>query len=119
MLVQSLYRAPALLHFKGSFEGDEQAASTACDLAIGNAGTGQKESTAMTTSHSAERDKLLCLIEIAMMTMPPENLTMDELRVIETVIRGAVDRASRPTGNVIDLAARRAAGRAKLRRVHA
>jgi hypothetical protein len=107
------------LHFKGSFEGDEQAARTVCELTVGNAGAGQKESTAMTTSDSAERDKLLCLIEIAMMTMPPENLTMDELRAIETVIRGAIDRASRPTGNVIDLAAHRAAGRAKLRPVHA
>jgi hypothetical protein len=107
------------LHFKGSFEGDEQAARTVCELTVGNAGAGQKESTAMTTSDSAERDKLLCLIEITMMTMPPENLTMDELRAIETVIRGAIDRASRPTGNVIDLAAHRAAGRAKLRPVHA
>jgi hypothetical protein len=73
----------------------------------------------MTTSGSTERDNLLCLIEIAMMTMPPESLTMDELRAIETVIRGAIDRASRPTGNVIDLAAHRAAGRAKLRPLHA
>ena len=61
----------------------------------------------MMTSDSAERDKLLCLIEIAMMTMPPENLTMDELRAIETVIRGAIDRASRPVGNVVRLADRR------------
>ena len=61
----------------------------------------------MTTSGSAERDNLLCLIEIAMMTMPPENLTMDELRAIETVIRGAIDRASRPVGNVVRLADRR------------
>ena len=73
----------------------------------------------MTTSDSAERDKLVCLIEIAMMTVPPENLTMDELRTIESILRGAIDRASRPTGNVIDLAAHRAAGRSKLRPVHA
>jgi hypothetical protein len=46
------------------------------------------------------------------MTMPPEHLTVEELRAIETVIRGAIDRASRPVGNVINFAARRAAGRA-------
>jgi hypothetical protein len=34
------------------------------------------------------------------------------LRAIENVIRGAIDRASRPVDNVIDLAARRAAVRA-------
>jgi hypothetical protein len=73
----------------------------------------------MTTSDSAERDKLVCLVEIAMMTMPSETLTMDVLRAIETVIRGAIDRASRPVGNVINLAAHRAAGRAKLHPLHA
>jgi hypothetical protein len=51
-------------------------------------------------------------VKIAMMTMPPEDLTIKELRAIETVIRGAIDRASRPDGNVINFAARRAAGRA-------
>jgi hypothetical protein len=44
---------------------------------------------------------------------------IDELRGIETVIRGAIDRASRPVGNVINLADHRAAGRAKLRPLHA
>jgi hypothetical protein len=63
----------------------------------------------MTTSDSAERDRLVCLVEITMMTMPPETLTMDELRTIETVIRGAIDRAFRPVGNAINLADRRAA----------
>jgi hypothetical protein len=52
------------------------------------------------------------------MTMPPEHLTMDELRTIESIVRGAIDRASRPVGNVIDLAAHRAMGRA-FRPLHA
>lgn len=73
----------------------------------------------MTPSDSAERDELVCLIEIAMMTMPPDNLTMDELRTIETVIRRAIDRASRPVDNVINLADHRATGKAKLRPLHA
>jgi hypothetical protein len=42
----------------------------------------------------------------------PDYLTIEQLRAIETVIRGAIDRASRPVGNVIYLADRRAAGRA-------
>jgi hypothetical protein len=67
----------------------------------------------MTTSEFAERDALMYRVEIAMMTMPPDYLTIEELRAIETVIRGAVDRASRPVGNVINLAARRAAVRAR------
>ena len=45
--------------------------------------------------------------KILMMFMPPEDLTMEELRAIETVIRGAIDRASRPVGNVVRLADRR------------
>jgi hypothetical protein len=73
----------------------------------------------MTTSDSAERDKLVSLIEIAIMTMPPEDLTIEELRAIETVIRGAINRASRPVGNVINLEDHRAAARAKLSPVHA
>jgi hypothetical protein len=73
----------------------------------------------MTPSDSAERDKLVCLIEIAMMTMPPDNLTMDELRAIETIIQGAIDRTSRPVNNVINLEDHRAAGRVKLRPLHA
>jgi hypothetical protein len=44
---------------------------------------------------------------------------MDELRAIQTVIRGAIDRASRRVDNVINLAALRAARRAKLRPLHA
>jgi hypothetical protein len=66
----------------------------------------------MTTSECAEHDALVYRVKIAMMTMPPEDLTIEELRAIETVIRGAIDRASRPVGNVINFAARRAAGRA-------
>jgi hypothetical protein len=46
-------------------------------------------------------------IKILMMFMPLEDLTMEELRAIETVIRGAIDRASRPVGNVVRLADRR------------
>jgi hypothetical protein len=67
----------------------------------------------MTTSEFAERDALMYRVEIAMMTMPPDYLTIEELRAIETVIRGAIDRASRPVDNVINLAARRAAVRAR------
>ncbi|OBA84197.1 hypothetical protein A9W99_05175 [Mycobacterium sp. 1164966.3] len=73
----------------------------------------------MTTSNSVEREKLVCFLEISMMTMPLENLTMDELRAIETVIRRVVDRASPPVDNAINLATYRAAGRARLRRLQA
>ena len=73
----------------------------------------------MTTSNSAERDKLVCFLEISLRTMPLENLTIEELRAIETVLRGAIDRASRPVHNVINLATYRAAGRTKLRPMHA
>lgn len=44
-----------------------------------------------------------------MMTLPPDYLTVEELRAIETVIRAAIDRASRPVDNVINLADRRRA----------
>jgi hypothetical protein len=67
----------------------------------------------MTTSEFAERE-LMYHVGLAMMTLPPDYLTIEELRAIETVIRGAIDRASRPVGNVINLADRRAAGRADL-----
>lgn len=67
----------------------------------------------MTTSEGAERDALMLYhVGLAMITLPPDYLTIEELRAIETVIRGAIDRASRPVGNVINFAARRAAGRA-------
>jgi len=66
----------------------------------------------MTTSECAEHDELVYRVKIAMMTMPPDYLTIEELRAVETVIRGAIDRAARPVGNVINFAARRAAGRA-------
>ncbi|HWX98859.1 MAG TPA: hypothetical protein VNY55_03005 [Mycobacterium sp.] len=61
----------------------------------------------MTTSECAEHGPLVYYIKIPMMFMPPEDLTMEELRAIETVIRGAIDRASRPVGNVVRLADRR------------
>jgi hypothetical protein len=60
----------------------------------------------------AEHVALVYRPKIAMMTMPPEDLIREELRTIETVIRGAIDRASRPVGKLINFAARRAAGRA-------
>jgi hypothetical protein len=65
----------------------------------------------MITSECAER-ALVYHVGLAMMTLPPDYLTIEELRAIETVIRGAIDRASRPVDNVINLADRRAAGRA-------
>jgi hypothetical protein len=65
----------------------------------------------MTTSEFAERE-LMYHVGLAMMTLPPDCLTIEELCAIKTVIRGAIDRASRPVDNVIDLAVRRAAGRA-------
>ena len=61
----------------------------------------------MTTSECAEHGPLVYYIKILMMFMPPEDLTMEKLRAIETVIRGAIDRASRPVGNVVRLADRR------------
>ncbi len=70
----------------------------------------------MTTSECAEHDALVYRIKIAMMNMPPEDLTIEELRAIETVIRGAIDRASRPVGNVINFAARRVAVSRVMRR---
>ena len=62
----------------------------------------------MTTSECAER-ALMYHVGLAMMTLPPDYLTMEELRAIETVIRGAIGRASRPVDNVINLVDRRAA----------
>ena len=61
----------------------------------------------MTTSECAEHGPLVYHIKILMMFIPLEDLTMEELRAIETVIRGAIDRASRPVGNVVRLADRR------------
>ena len=63
----------------------------------------------MTTSEFAERDALMSHVALAMMTLPSNCLTVEELRAIETVIRCAIDRASRPVDNVINLADRRAA----------
>ena len=60
----------------------------------------------MITSECAER-ALVYHVGLAMMTLPPDYLTIEELRAIETVIRGAIDRASRPVGNVVRLADRR------------
>jgi hypothetical protein len=62
----------------------------------------------MITSECAERP-LVYHVGLAMMTLPPDYLTIEELRAIETVIRGAIDRASRPVDNVINLVDRRAA----------
>jgi hypothetical protein len=62
----------------------------------------------MTTSECAER-ALIYHFGLAMMTLPPDYLTIEELRAIETVIRGAIDRASRRVDNLINLADRRAA----------
>jgi hypothetical protein len=62
----------------------------------------------MITSECAER-ALVYHVGLAMMTLPPDYLTIEELRAIETVIRGAIDRASRPVDNVINLVDRRAA----------
>jgi hypothetical protein len=62
----------------------------------------------MITSECAER-ALIYHVGLAMMTLPPDYLTIEELRAIETVIRGAIDRASRPLDNVINLVDRRAA----------
>ncbi len=63
----------------------------------------------MTTSQRAERDALMSYVGLAMMTLPPDYLTIEELRAIKTVIRGAIERASRPIANVINLADRRRA----------
>jgi hypothetical protein len=65
----------------------------------------------MTTSECAEHDALVDRVKIAMMTMLPEDLTIEELRAMETIMRGAIDRAFRPVDNVINFAARRAARR--------
>jgi hypothetical protein len=62
----------------------------------------------MSTAECAERT-LVYHVGLAMMTLPPDCLTIEELRGIETVIRGAIDRASRPAANLINLADRRAA----------
>jgi hypothetical protein len=62
----------------------------------------------MITSECADR-ALMYHVGLAMMTLPPDYLTIEELRAIETVIRGAIDRASRPVDNVINLVDRRAA----------
>jgi hypothetical protein len=62
----------------------------------------------MTTSEGPERDPLsLYHVGLAMMTLPPDYLTIEELRAIETVIRGAIDRASRPVENVVNFGERR------------
>jgi hypothetical protein len=66
----------------------------------------------MTTSECAEHVALVYRVKIAMTTMPPDDLTIEELRAIETIMLGAIDRVSRPVDNVIDFAARRAAARA-------
>jgi hypothetical protein len=66
----------------------------------------------MTTSESAEHVALVYRVKIAMTTMPPDDLTVEELRAIEAIMLSAIDRASRPVGNVIDFVARRAAARA-------
>jgi hypothetical protein len=62
----------------------------------------------MITSECAER-ALMYHVGPAMMTLPPGHLTIEELRAIETVIRGAIGRASRPVDNVINLLDRHAA----------
>lgn len=61
----------------------------------------------MTTSECAE-STLVYHVGLAMITLPPVCLTVEELRAIQTVIRGAIDRAARPVDNVINLADRRA-----------
>jgi hypothetical protein len=62
----------------------------------------------MTTSATTEHAALIYRVKIAMMDMPPEDLTTDELRVILSVIEGAIDRVSVDLiGNVVRLADRR------------
>lgn len=50
---------------------------------------------------------LLRRLKTAMGTLLPEDLTVEELRLLVAVVEAAHDRLSRPARNVVDFAARR------------
>ncbi|HXD25373.1 MAG TPA: hypothetical protein VN609_05540 [Propionibacteriaceae bacterium] len=52
---------------------------------------------------SPTRERLVYRVKAAMREVPPEELTMDELRAVLPVIEGAVERGRRALANVIRL----------------
>ncbi|CPR11959.1 hypothetical protein BN971_03252 [Mycobacterium bohemicum DSM 44277] len=60
-----------------------------------------------------ERAELIRRVRTAMADAPPEDLTVEELRVVLAVVEGAADRAPAVVGNVIQLAGRRPRSRTR------